>query len=542
MTSMEERLSTIEERLSKLEHGSQVHTVATVTPSPATAQKAKISAPPAPVAKPEGPPLATKLLGWGGAGSLVLAASYFVKLAWEAGWLTPERQIGLSIVAALIMVAVGLMLKSRDREYAGLLPAGGVAILFLSTYAAHLYYGLISAQMALAAVTLTCLLSLWLCRQFESTLYALFAVAGTYSVPLLLPSLLIYVSDLAVYFSCWSVVFCLFSIYAGSRAVYLLALYLALIGFDAAWRGGSYADQWLAALSFQTMQLVIFSVATMVYTLRQREPLSESLAVLHLPALLIFYFLQYSLLQNHLPAMAPWVAVGSAAVLAACYLLARRINGDALPGGRMLLSAYLALVFFHAGYLESVPDQWAPWVAFILLPLIAGFSAWQRESGGAGNFMWAGIILIYLVNYLRMLTGFENSAVPLVNLLSVLYALEMYAGYVLVKRTSGFTGLYAPLLSAGHIAAMCAIVRILDDRLSVSLGWGGLAILCLMLALRRRDKLLGKSSLLIFAISGGKVLFYDLGASSSMLRIGSLVVVGVSFYVGGWLYRKISAM
>ena len=123
MTSMEERLSTIEERLSKLEHGSQVHTVATVTPSPATAQKAKISAPPAPVAKPEGPPLATKLLGWGGAGSLVLAASYFVKLAWEAGWLTPERQIGLSIVAALIMVAVGLMLKSRDREYAGLLPA-----------------------------------------------------------------------------------------------------------------------------------------------------------------------------------------------------------------------------------------------------------------------------------------------------------------------------------------------------------------------------------------------------------------------------------
>src|SRR5579885_3369099 len=114
-----------------------------------------------------------------------------------------------------------------DRAYAGLLPAGGVVILFLSVYGAHLYYAFIGASAALSAVLLICVLSLWLCQAFQSTLYAFFAVAGTYSAPFLLHSIFLDVSDLAIYYSCWSVVFCWFSIRVGTRSVYLLALYLA---------------------------------------------------------------------------------------------------------------------------------------------------------------------------------------------------------------------------------------------------------------------------------------------------------------------------
>ena len=123
------------------------------------------------------------MLGWGGAAALVLAASYIVRLAIASGWLTPERQIGLAVLFALAMIGIGLWLRHSEssaagKDYAGLLPAGGVAILFIATYAAHLYYGLIGAPVALAGVTLTCLLSLWLCHVFQSTLYAFFAVAG----------------------------------------------------------------------------------------------------------------------------------------------------------------------------------------------------------------------------------------------------------------------------------------------------------------------------------------------------------------------------
>jgi hypothetical protein len=63
-----------------------------------------------------------------------------------------------------------------------------------------------------------------------------------------------------------------------------------------------------------------------------------------------------------------------------------------------------------------------------------------------------------------------------------------------------------------------------------------------LLALKFRDKLLGQSSLLIFGISAAKVLFYDLASSAPLVRIGTLLVVGCSFYLGGWLYRRIDAL
>jgi uncharacterized membrane protein len=85
-------------------------------------------------------------------------------------------------------------------------------------------------------------------------------------------------------------------------------------------------------------------------------------------------------------------------------------------------------------------------------------------------------------------------------------------------------------------------VHIFHDRMMVSLMWGLLAVACLLIALKFRDRLLGKSSLLIFAISAGKVLFYDLSSSAPLVRIGTLLVVGCSFYLGGWLYRKIESL
>ena len=473
---------------------------------------------------------------------MVLAASYVIKLAIVSGWLTPERQIGMAVMGALAMIAIGLRLKVSDRAYAGLLPAGGVAILFIATYGAHLYYGLMGAPAAVALVTLICLLSLWLCQTFQSTLYAFFAVAGTYSVPFLLRSLMLDITDLAIYYACWSAVFGLFSIWVGSRAVYLLALYMAMIGFDWAWRDGSYADQWLSAVLFQTVLLVIFSVAAAFYTVKRAVPLTREATYAHLPALLIFYFLQYALLEQHIPATAPWVAVASAAFIALCYGIARSFSKQELARGKMLLQAYVALVLFHAGYLESVSYNWAPWVAFLLLPVIVLYGAWRKDMSAPGMFVWLAVGIIFLINYLRIVTGIDRSSAVAPDWLSIAYAVELYGGYCLARRAEAARGAWSLLLMAGHLAAIAAAVHIFHDRVVVSVAWGGLALACLMVALNFRDKLLGKSSLLIFAISAGKVLFYDLSSSAPLVRIGTLLVVGCSFYLGGWLYKKIEVL
>jgi uncharacterized membrane protein len=47
---------------------------------------------------------------------------------------------------------------------------------------------------------------------------------------------------------------------------------------------------------------------------------------------------------------------------------------------------------------------------------------------------------------------------------------------------------------------------------------------------------------LIFALSAIKVMLFDLSGATPLVRIASLAVLGVSFYLGGWLYKKIDAL
>jgi uncharacterized membrane protein len=280
MATIDERLDAIEARLSKLE------TQGNVKAPLLKAQPVKLPSIDASINKPihAGPPLATQLLGWGGATALVLAASYIIKLALSSGWLTPERQLGIAVLGALLMIVLGIKLRNNDRSYASLLPAGGVTILFIATYGAHLHYGLIGQFQALVVVTLVCLLSLWLCHLFQSTLYAFFAVAGAYSVPFLMRSLMLDITDLAIYYTCWSVLFSIFALWVRSRAVYLLALYMAMIGFDLTWQMDSDAQQWVSAALFQTVLLLIFGSTAAYYTVKNKAPMQQDAALAHLPA------------------------------------------------------------------------------------------------------------------------------------------------------------------------------------------------------------------------------------------------------------------
>jgi uncharacterized membrane protein len=479
----------------------------------------------------------TQILGWTGATALVLAVAYLIRLALDAGWLTPERQLVLAVLSGFALIGAGLKLRAADRQYASLLPAGGLVVLFLSIYGAHLYYHFIGASMAAGAVILTCLAALWLGRLFESELYGLFAVVGSYSAPFLLHTLAGSVTDLVIYFSAWSVLFCLYSIWIGNRRAYLLAAYLALLGFHYLWQRMA-PDEWEAAFAFQAIQFVIFLGGAMAFSVRHQRPMSREDATVHLPLLLIFYALQYGLLNQHLPALAPWIALGSAGVLLLGHLTAKRTLGQPLESSAVLVGAYASLALFHAGYMELLPDAFAPWVALLLLPALG----LAFRSGGVASVLWpirVLIAIVFAINYVRVTVGMNVNAVPLHDVLALLYAAELYVAYVLARHLPALDSLATPALYVGHVALMSAAVQIFDGQLAVSFAWGAIALACLALAFKTRDKALGKSSLLIFAASAAKVMLFDLSSATPLVRIGLLVILGVTLYVGGWMYRKV---
>jgi len=543
LDDLEGRIATAEARLARLEallSQKATPTPAATRPQPpaaALAGRASVRTPPIVQQRTESQ-LIGNLLGWGGALALLLAASYLIRLAIDSGWLTPMRQIACAAIFGLMLIGSGFALRKNDREYAGLLPAAGIAVLFLTIYGGHLYHHLMGVHEAGAAIIIVCGASLWLCRVFESDLFALFAVAGSYFAPFLLTGVAGSLIDVAIYYSAWSVVFSVFSVWHGRRLIYLLALYLALIGFDMLWRSRG-GDQWYAVLAFQTVQFAIFGIATAVFSVRHNAPLSQKDALAHLPPLLLFYFLQYSLLNQHLPSIAPWIAAGSLAALALIYAVARYALRDRLPGGELLLWCYAALVLFHAGYLESVPKEWGPWVGFLLVPLAAAASIRNDDGFGSRWPIWVAVGIIFMVNCLRIIFDTDIDAVPARQLLPVAYALLLYLAYWFSRQKDLLGGAAALLLATGHICAMAAAMRLLHEPIIESVAWGVLAIGCLGLSLYVKDKLMGQSSLAVFGATAAKVLLYDLSGASPFARIIGLVVLGVTFYVGGMLYQRL---
>lgn len=562
MDNLEKRLEQIEARLERIErqlppvsppppedtfsfHASSPEKDERTPPRPPTAsRRIQATMPAERHAGLQGNGTITRLLGLGGSLALVLAASFLIKLAYDSGWLaiSAQARIGVAASSGLALIAGGLYLRHRDRNYASLLPAAGVVILFLSIYGAHLYYQFIGSSFAGTAVILTCAASLWLCRVFDSDLYALVAIAGSYSAPFLLDTPTQQIGHLILYYSAWSIVFCIYSLATGRRRYYLLALYLAIVGFDLIWRWTS-GHQWQAALAYQTLQMVIFLACTVLFSIRHKRPLGRGGAALHLPALVIFYIVQYGLLDRHLPGFAPWIALASTAVIALCYGIPRLILKHALPGERLILSGYASLVFVHAVYLEILPTDLRPWVALLALPALVVWMATGRRNPGSDWPLLAALGLLWLVNYGQVIGHELSPRIAGHRLLAFFHALELYAGYALLRKSRWMNRFVtAGLIYLGHFAAMSAAWQILRNSLGVSLAWGLLALICLALSLALRDRMLGHSSLLLFVFSALKVLLHDLADAAPPVRIGCLLVVGVTFYAGGWLYRYIEGM
>ncbi len=174
----ETRISTIEDRLKAIESKLSGHTTssaaaadaaavastglspvtAAISPHPAASQPATPVFSPKPLVPPHVFATASaqpadfdskpgNWLGIIGVLCFVLAAGFIIKLSIETGWLTPARQIGIAVLFGLSLIAVGFRLMKSDRGYASLLPAAGIVVLYLSAFAGHLLYQLVTLEL-----------------------------------------------------------------------------------------------------------------------------------------------------------------------------------------------------------------------------------------------------------------------------------------------------------------------------------------------------------------------------------------------------------
>jgi uncharacterized membrane protein len=92
---------------------------------------------------------------WLGAIALVLSAAFLVKLSFDRGWLGPPVRVALGVLFGVALLAAGERLRRGSERVAQGLSAAGVAVLFVSFYAAVGLYSLIPAAAGFGLMALT---------------------------------------------------------------------------------------------------------------------------------------------------------------------------------------------------------------------------------------------------------------------------------------------------------------------------------------------------------------------------------------------------
>ena len=121
--------------------------------------------------------------------ALVIGAAYFQKLAIDNGWIGERARVIEGILTGLALVAGGRWFIRRGYEvYGQIIAGGGVAVLYVSVYAAATLYELIGRGAAFTALCAVTGMAAVLADRYRSQGLAVMAVGGGFLTPFLLPS------------------------------------------------------------------------------------------------------------------------------------------------------------------------------------------------------------------------------------------------------------------------------------------------------------------------------------------------------------------
>jgi uncharacterized membrane protein len=328
-----------------------------VPPSPA---RSADSAPPAPVG--EGRPGAGSIftqridrewwsrlevevgkrwLTWAGALILVASASFFLKYAFDQGWLGAAARVLFSVAGGLVLLGAGLWSLTRRMPALGQgLCGAGLAVIYAALYSAFAYYNLTSQPVAFILLAMVTIGGVALALAYDAMAIGVLATIGGYLAPVLVASgsanphevlfaylLLLNLGVLAVaLFKRWQLL----------DALALLGSSLLIAG----WLHRCYSpEQYAVVVLWLTAFFALFMLVPFAFHLRTAQPTTLPRFLLALAAAMLTVSGAYFVLRDgHWPLLGIFTLA-----LSGCYLLLAVAFKLRLPTDVRSHSGFLAL-------------------------------------------------------------------------------------------------------------------------------------------------------------------------------------------------------
>ncbi|MDO8593974.1 MAG: DUF2339 domain-containing protein [bacterium] len=124
-------------------------------------------------------------LGKIGVAAIVLGVSFFLKWAFDNQLIGPMGRVILGIIGGIALVAVGQFLRKKYLVYSDIVSGGGIAVLYLTIFAAFAYYHFIGQGAAMALMFFITALSVTLSVVGGTQQLAVLGILGGMLTPLL---------------------------------------------------------------------------------------------------------------------------------------------------------------------------------------------------------------------------------------------------------------------------------------------------------------------------------------------------------------------
>lgn len=502
-------------------------------------------------------------LGWLAVVVLLFASGFFLRYAFENQWIGPVGRVSLGVLAGTALAFAGRQYHRRGwRVFSQMLTAGGVVLLYLSTYGAFGFYHLIGHREAGVALALLVVESVLLAVCYEAPAIALMAVVGGLLTPLLMHSDRDQYRSLFLYLVMLDAGVAALLVWRNWRLIGLVGMAGTQLLFWL-WHWDNYHPEKLGwAIGFQTAVYALFLAPTLAAWRARRRSDWEDLIRMPLDAAFCFgavYVLLKPEYSEWLGALA--VAVAALYALAARWLLAARPHdGPAQLTALAIATGFLALAF---------PLQAdAPWVAL----------GWAAEAAGL---WWFGVRIrsIPLRAMAASLAALSAGRVGLIDMPWMMhaggwpvfnrYALPALAAVVGLAGGLTASRRWLARLSREELALVVVaaigcvlmvwalvsadIVRYFSDlsqsragqrdwmrwaQTCVSVWWAAYATLALGVGFYARQSWLRWTALGLYAVVAAKVFLVDMSELNELYRIAAFFVLALVLGAAAWAYQR----
>ena len=448
--------------------------------------------------------IGSRWLLYAGIAAVVLGMSYFVKFAFDNGWISEPLRVLSGIAIGLGLVGVGMRFSSRGlAPFGQALAGGGIVVLYVSIYAALHFYQLIAEAPAFALMVVVTAGAAWLADRQRSQPLAALALLGGFATPMLVGG---GSSRQVVLFTYIAILISGTAVLARRQAWPLLsaASYVCTFQLVIAWFFSSYESaDWLRTELFLTLYVIMFGyllwslLATCV-----RSPQAHTAVAVLLTAPLAYHLASIVLLYDRPAARLLYVVLATVAGLT----VSQRLGATWLRVLVLLLAGIPALFWLNA-LRDPNWYLWSVLTMFVIygLHLVAQWEAAGEDAADGGlplsetlHTQANGLLLplalyVFLEQHAAAWTSWAVAALAAWN-----------AGLATVARV------HAPRMGLQFIAlsatlAACAIVLAFDGPV-VAVGWAVEGVLLGWLAVRERSEIVGAGSGVLIALGCERLL------------------------------------